>query len=311
MLLPDGDASIRWRNRAFTLVELLVVIAIIAILVSLLLPAVQAAREAARRVSCANNLHQMGLALHTYHDVYQRFPAGVMQPNFLLWTGSLLPFIEQTNLFSTITINGRWESGNVANAKACATWIGTYRCPSSRAPQHSDIQSINGRVPCGYLAVASGTATRESGTAPDHMGLKIQNGLMFVNSTSRFASVIDGTSNSLAIGEALFSDQAIGNDLGNTLQFIDHWYIGTNGMDRLAGLAFKEVSEAMGSTGVPLNGFFTDIFIDEIELGYSSYHSGGAQFVFSDAHVQFLSEGTDRQVYSAMGTIANGEVVSP
>ena len=311
MLLLDGDASISLRTRAFTLVELLVVIAIIAILVALLLPAVQAAREAARRVTCANNLHQMGIALHNYHDVHKRFPAGAIEPTFLLWSGSLLPFVEQANLFSTLNFSSRWESANSPNAKACATLLGVYRCPSSSAPEHSNIQSIKGRVPCGYLSVASGTSTRESGIVADHMGLKTQDGLMYVNSTSTFAGVIDGTSNSLALGEALFSDQAIKNDLNHTLQYIDHWYIGTSGIARFNGPGLLEVSEAMGSTGVLLNGFFADIFIDEKELGYSSYHSGGAQFVFSDAHVQFLSEGIDRQAYSAMGTIAAGEVVSP
>ncbi|MEO8272388.1 MAG: DUF1559 domain-containing protein, partial [Aureliella sp.] len=211
-------------KNAFTLVELLVVIAIIGILVGLLLPAVQAAREAARRMQCSNNLHQMGIALHNYHDTQGRFPAGVVQPSFLLWTGSLLPYIEQGNLFNTLVFNGRWETTGSSNAKACTAYLSAYRCPSTNAPDRSGLQGITNRVPSCYLAVASGTSTRESGSAPDHLGLRPQNGLMFVNSSAKFASLVDGTSQTVAIGEALFGEVLDNNDLDNSGQLVDHWY---------------------------------------------------------------------------------------
>lgn len=294
----------------FTLVELLVVISIIGILVGLLLPAVQAAREAARRIQCSNNLHQMGLALHSYHDVHRRFPAGVVHPTFLLWTGSLLPFVERGNLFNTLDYNNRWEMAGTTNATACSTYLSIYRCPSTNAPERTAIQGPPDRVPCCYLAVASGTAMRESGNAADHLGKGPQNGLMFLNSSTNFASLLDGTSQTLAIGEALFGMEANSNDLDSVAQYIDHWYIGTNGIGKFFGPAWNEVSEALGSTGVPLNGFFRDVFIDEKEIGFASQHTSGSQFVFGDGHVQFLSESIDRRVYSAMGTVAGREVVS-
>jgi prepilin-type N-terminal cleavage/methylation domain-containing protein/prepilin-type processing-associated H-X9-DG protein len=297
-------------KHAFTLVELLVVIAIIGILVGLLLPAVQSAREAARRMQCSNNLHQMGLALHNYHDTQRRFPAGIVQPNFVLWTGSLLPYLEQSNLFATLDFNKRWESVGTGNAKACATYLSVYRCPSTNAPESTSIQGIKNRVPSCFLAVASGTMTRESGNSANHLGLLRQNGLMFINSSSNFASLSDGTSQSLAIGESLFGDQASENDLDNSAQYIDHWYIGTNGISKLYSDGWNEVSEAIGSTGAPINGIFKGAFIDEKEMGFSSQHVGGCQFVFADGHVQFLSESIDRQTYSALGTIAGGEVVN-
>ncbi len=300
----------RIQRDAFTLVELLVVIAITGIVIGLLLPAVQAARESARRMQCSNNLHQMGLALHNYHDVHRGFPAGVVQPGFLLWTGSLLSFVEQGNLFNTLDVSQRWELPGTANAKACTTYLSIYRCPSTNAPRRTGIQGLPDRVPCCYLAVGSGTATRESGRVSNHVGLGRQDGLMFLNSSSKFASLVDGSSQSLAIGEALFGMQAIDDDLDATPQYIDHWYIGTSGIGKFIGPAWIEVSEAIGSTGVPLNGFFRDIFVDEKELGFASLHTGGCQFVFADGHVQFLSSRIDRQVYSGLGTIAVGEVIN-
>jgi len=124
------------RRRApngFSLVELLVVIAIIAILVALLLPAVQAAREAARRAQCQSNLHQIGIAMHHYHDAVRCFPSGISTSNRTLWSGHLLPFLEQRALYESVDFNlPSWNLG--ANSEACASWLSVLRCPSSDAP---------------------------------------------------------------------------------------------------------------------------------------------------------------------------------
>ncbi len=291
----------------FSLVELLVVLVVIALLVGLLLPAVQAARESARRLQCSNNLHQLGIALHNYHASQKRFPAGIIDPNWTMWTASLLPYIEQDNLFNSLNFSERWEKPASANATACATYLPAYRCPSSDAPTHESVQGVEGRVPASYLAVGSGTATRESGDNTLHLGLLREDGLMFLNSRTRLASILDGTSHSLAIGEALFRPAIQGPDLFGLVQIVDHWYIGSDGLSRVGGLpGLAEVSEAIGSTGVPLNGYQLDIFIDEKEIGFSSLHTGGGQFVFADGHVQFLTDHIDRQTYSALGTIADG-----
>lgn len=299
------------RSAGFTLVELLVVIAIIAILVALLLPAVQAAREAARRVQCSNNLHQMGIALHNYHDALKRFPAGIIQPNHAFWSASLLPYLEQSNLFSMLDFSSRWEVAGSRNALACATYVSIYRCPSSTAAAHVSVQGVANRVPSTYLAVGSGTATRESGSVSQHLGLPKRDGLMFVNSSTNMASVQDGTSNTLAIGEAEFRYEVVGLDLdGGVYQVVDHWYIGSDGIDARTAPYIKEVSEALGSTGVPINGAELDILVDEKEIGFSSRHSGGVHFVFADGHVKFVTETMDRAVFSKLGTIAGGEVVA-
>jgi prepilin-type N-terminal cleavage/methylation domain-containing protein/prepilin-type processing-associated H-X9-DG protein len=305
----------RQRTQAFTLVEILVVISIIGVLVALLLPAVQAAREAARRLQCSNNLHQLGIALNNYHDIHRRFPPAYVIPVRLMWSGCLLPQIEQSNLFQTLEFSKKWEVPDTPNGRACETFISTYRCPSSDAPNHVDGYSrLRNRVPACYLAVASGTATQESGLGPENIGFPNQDGLMYTSSTTRMASILDGTSNTLAVGEALFRPMVSGHDLfGIATQIVDHWYIGSD--NQVLAVAspplLQEFSEAMGSTGVPMNGVFDDTLnIDLRELCFSSLHPGGCLFVFADGHVQFLSKDVARQVYSALGTIARSEVVS-
>ena len=303
------------RNTAFTLVELLVVIAIIGILVGLLLPAVQAAREAARRLQCSNNFHQLGIALNSYHDSHRRFPPAYVIPVRLMWSGCLLPQIEQGNLFNTLQFGEPWEVANTPNGRACETYIATYRCPSSDAPEHADgLSNLSRRVPNSYLAVASGTATCESGFVPGNIGYPNQDGLMYTSSTNRMANVLDGTSHTVAVGEALFRPEITGPDLfGHVFQIVDHWYIGSDNQV-LAWInppLYQEFSEGMGSTGVPMNAINdSSLLIDERELCFSSFHHGGCLFVFVDGHVQFVSQSIDRPIYSAIGSIARGEVLT-
>ncbi len=117
--------------RGFTLIELLVVIAIIAILVALLLPAVQAAREAARRIQCQNNLHQMGIALHGYHDSLRSFPSGCIWPNRTLWSGLIREHMEQAPLYDSLEFDRPWDVDNSPNELACATYLTVYRWRST------------------------------------------------------------------------------------------------------------------------------------------------------------------------------------
>ena len=117
-------------KHGFTLVELLVVLAIIAILVGLLLPAVQAAREAARRVQCKNNLHQIGLALHNYHGAFRRFPPQRTRNGFHGWAIFTLPYIENQNVREAYRMTYRWSSPQ--NAEAVYAMVPTFQCPTSR-----------------------------------------------------------------------------------------------------------------------------------------------------------------------------------
>lgn len=289
---------------AFTLVELLVVIAIIGILLALLLPAVQAAREAARRVQCANHLHQIGIALHVYHATHRRFPPAFIQPNNVLWTGLLLPQIEQQPLYDSLDFSAPWDVPGSANERACATIISQYRCPSSTAARHMNFQGVADRVPCTYLGCATGIATRESGWHP-RAGNPNQDGVMYFNSGTRFRDIMDGTSSTVLVGEAEHDVDVKGPDHTGQTHFVDHWYIGSPQV--WAG----DVSETLGSTAVPVNAFFdTSAFIDERELCFSSRHPGGAQVVFADAHVTFVPATIDALVWAALGTRGHREVVS-
>ncbi len=197
----------RVRRGGFTLVELLVVIAIIGILVALLLPAVQAAREAARRMSCSNNLKQIALAMHNYHDVHKTFPSnpaypttenvgGRYQQNWLSWSGlaSLLPYMEQNQLAQRIDWRYRWDNNNggtVNNSVVTRARIPGYVCPSDPG---SNARYTANMSPTSYCFSAGPASNWSVG------GSRV--GVATLKNPCRIRDVTDGTSNSIALAEA-------------------------------------------------------------------------------------------------------------
>lgn len=262
--------------RGLTLVELLVVIAVIGILVSLLLPAVQAAREAARRTGCANNLRQIGIALHNYHDAHERFPPGGIEHRMMInprtgrvygragrqlaWSLFLLPYLEQEPLYEQIDTGLPFDAP--ANAEPAATVLSVYVCPS--VPGGSRLRS--GRGPSQYGGIYGERITGAN---------QPPKGVMLYDYAVRIAEILDGTSTTLAVAED--GDFADGQ-----------WINGLNVFD-----------QAFAINRAPA--FENDI---------RSKHPGGALGVFCDSAVHFLSETMELRVLAALCTRRGQEVVA-
>jgi prepilin-type N-terminal cleavage/methylation domain-containing protein len=206
---------------AFTLVELLVVIAIIGILIALLLPAVQAAREAARRSQCSNNLKQMGLALHNYHDAFNRFPigsrSGSKSPYNLSgtnWRASILAFLEQKTLFDQLNFEDGWFSGysdhrgfSGGNEVLKGLLIPVYKCPSSTIDpfvEEPGSGNKNQSLMHDYVGIAGANpdpAGRTGSCKQGSYGIVCNNGLFQANECKAMRDVTDGTSNTIIVAE--------------------------------------------------------------------------------------------------------------
>ena len=310
----------RPHTRAFTLIELLVVIAIIAILIALLLPAVQQAREAARRTQCKNNLKQIVLALHNYHDTLEVFPFGFDERE-TLWSAMILPQIEQSNLYNTLIWQesgpGNWNANGSPNEAACGKLIEAFRCPSMAVNEHHTNQGIPDRVPVSYRASSGSNAisddlsTIPAGYSPK-IALELQTGLdgpFFGCSSTRMRDFLDGTSNTILIGESYTEPTYVRDGQG-----MDYWLLGapqTGGWDcRPGDRGGTEYSEGLGSTFGRMNSRLDPTVPGVIaELTFGSYHVGGAQFGLADGSVKFISENIDMDTYHALGSIKGGEVV--
>lgn len=243
------------RRRGFTLIELLVVIAIIAILIALLLPAVQQAREAARRTQCKNNLKQLGLALHNYNDVYSVLPSG-HQAHFSNWrdigdndrtgyatsgtTGTnfakanwswmayILPMLEQSSAFESLDVNGRRADQALATPEGqriMQTPIAAFLCPSDSKPDLTDsfrdVEPSNSETDIPVIIsnyVASNRGQAASRQTRGRMN-QFTDGLFYVNSKTRFRDITDGTSNVLCVGERAWTYKATdGNGVRQTVE---------------------------------------------------------------------------------------------
>jgi prepilin-type N-terminal cleavage/methylation domain-containing protein/prepilin-type processing-associated H-X9-DG protein len=302
-------------RRAFTLVELLVVIAIIGVLVALLLPAVQTARESARRMSCSNQLKQFGLAIHNYHDVHQVFPISIAynragprptdQPNGKGWIVSILPHLEQQALFNDFQpgFNGAFNVsagtgfGNPAIRQAMKTTIKVIQCPSDGQSKrvinnHSELTAAIETAVTNYKGVLGDyrlgdAASIHQGTEPDcHNAVAECNGIFFRNNYQyqiRPSTITDGTANTLMVGEDV-------------------------PMQNLRSGAYFTNGDWCSCHG-PINFFVTPPTPGAWQnvMTFRSRHPSGAQFVMADGSVHFVAQNISHPLYRALCTRDGGE----
>jgi type II secretory pathway pseudopilin PulG len=298
------------------LIELLVVIAIIAVLIALLLPAVQQAREAARRTQCKNNMKQLGLALHNYHDTHGVFPFGFDERE-TLWTAMILPQIEQAPLYGTLIWQepgpGNWDADGSPNEKACGTVIDVFRCPSMPLDPR-DNENIPGRVPVSYRGCAgSNVYSDDVSTIPPGVPAGATaleqaplDGMFHGCSRIKMRDILDGTTNTVMLGES-FTDT-----FSKDGQQMDYWQFGapqTGGWDYV-DTGGTEYSEGLGSTSVKINARLDPTVHGVLmEMSFGSYHVGGAHFGLADGSVRFVSENIDLNTLHGLGSVKGREVL--
>ncbi|WP_459555567.1 DUF1559 family PulG-like putative transporter [Lacunimicrobium album] len=337
----------------FTLIELLVVIAIIAVLVAILLPAVQQAREAARRSSCSNNLKQMGLAIHNYHDVYNSMPpAGVgevynssgwsRQPS---WMVRLMPYLEQGAAYDAAPmVNNNFDNWNADWTAPVRAWqvmnnskMPVFNCPSSPLPQTASYPTTPGSQALGApatinvqisdYAANSGSSfqggtvsTVASGVTWEWGGYMADNGVLpfitrqgfarFYGKKVNFATITDGTSNTIALGEQSdFYNKT--SDYRASYNTSGLWSCQTSSIDSYNG-NHVVTSFPINATVMNWTGEWADWGRDIVKYNntaFRSAHAGGAQFVLADGSVRFISETIYFGTYTALMDRADGSVI--
>lgn len=349
MVPPQKGKSVKFlgisrRRHGFTLIELLVVIAIIAILIALLLPAVQQAREAARRTQCKNNVKQLGLALHNYHDTFLTFPPGGVSSVTVGapyqgwgWNLMLLPYLDQAPLYNQFNFSNSMQFTITNQPTLMATNIGALRCPSDVGQNIVNYVDVSPTVAAAgvtqtnlfgrssYLGVVgwSLTPVNPSGlivnTPPQTSTYR---GIFGGNSRVNIGAMTDGTSNCIVIGER-YTPNAGGSSPGP--QPVGHgvWAGCPNPLtvDGLASIFGDTAATtnlapnaataqlASGSTSYRINGNNNGTANRGQTSGFGSLHVGGCHFLIGDGTVRFISENLDTTIYRNLGTINDGNPI--
>jgi len=296
------------RRRGFTLVELLVVIAIIGVLIALLLPAVQQAREAARRMQCSNNLKQFGIALHNYHDTYGSFPPGYVHQEAIggdgsswSWGSQILPFIEQNALADSLNVGSQPLTDALTDATLVDLMkqpVQAFLCPSATGPNPNTGHVL--RKASGTESVATSNYVGNNTSHKWHSGGRLvgstvgqesqwsngpganhaPTGIFWRNSKNGMRDITDGTSNTIAIGERCWR---LNNPAGGQFECNAAVVIGADHKNEQLW-----IRTVLGGGAVPINHAH-----NQCSYGFASRHPGGAMFALCDGSVRFLSETID------------------
>jgi len=325
-------AQINSKNRGFTLIELLVVIAIIAVLISLLLPAVQSAREAARRAQCFNKLRQIGLGMHNYLSGNDVFPAGglyandafaatggtVLRSNYVGWAVAILPFIEQAPLFNAY--NSDLHNWDIQNSTIHSTKLNSYVCPSDiqadvRFPSFGiggGATAYTNIAPGSYKGVAGRYSTPSAGTElfwdyasyvdqlgssmqPESRGILTAAGVGGISNV-RISEISDGTSNTMMVGE--YSTTMITNSRAMWPASWGYMSLGSAG-------------PSQGVRGIPDYALCTKyVAANRCNRAFASFHPGVMNFVMGDGSVRTIKRYIDAIVYQNLATMRGGEIIS-
>ncbi|WP_278469877.1 DUF1559 domain-containing protein [Gimesia maris] len=307
-----------YRKQGFTLIELLVVIAIIAILIALLLPAVQQAREAARRSQCKNNMKQFGLAMHNYNDAHGTFPPGYItktpcsssavwsacnqgELGIYGWGTFVLPYIDQAPLYNLLNAGSATLDQNLANAtvrQALQQPMAVFLCPSDPGPNLNDYVSSSNNY---NFTVTDGTTSYQiarsdyvmvanawDSTTPPVYATQYgpAHGIGFANSSIRFRDITDGSSNTILVGERAYVYKG-NNKVGGANA------IGFSASNNTQSSSYARKGNGIAVIGLTYNGINAIAGAEHDVRGFSSNHVGGAHFVFCDGSVHFLSENID------------------
>jgi prepilin-type N-terminal cleavage/methylation domain-containing protein/prepilin-type processing-associated H-X9-DG protein len=310
------------RRRGFTLVELLVVIAIIGVLVALLLPAVQSAREAARRMRCQNNLKQIGLASHNFHDVLGEMPRGMSPVTGMSWHVHILPYIEQSAIFNsmdTTTANCNHNSAK-RNDPHGLTIIPAYQCtscPLKRQPMNppnhtngpSDLIPANTGTPAAiphYYGVngprgtvgASGGSAYPTGTTTHEGVPAATSGIFQAFEVIRMARITDGTSNTMMVAEMSWIAPVWGT----------RYRTWVRGADEVTGAGRPSYYVSGRNVTNPINSIFKANLISPYnDMPFGSMHPGGMNACFGDGSVRFVQQNLSMSTYRAIASRDIGE----
>jgi prepilin-type N-terminal cleavage/methylation domain-containing protein/prepilin-type processing-associated H-X9-DG protein len=324
--------STRRSRSGFTLIELLVVIAIIAVLVGLLLPAVQKVREAASRMQCTNNLKQIGLACHSYHDANQKFPVGYTQnivsdADFPLpkgyqsswaWSALILPYLEQNNVYTQLNIPSTGLRDALLNPAMLAilqTPLKVYRCPSDIGDDLNTERHFTIVIQNVMPAIARSNYPGNGGNVWLGAGLAAGTDGIFNNDGKAVAirDITDGTSNTFLVGERATPDvlkNAPGANAGTAALWagIDTWAPEAPGLEAIRGYTTFRMQDGFFGGSLPTT--------YEGSSTFSSLHTGGANFCFCDGSVHFIAQsvpwapsGSPLMTYNMLGNKADGLVL--